>query len=949
MESMGKNEFPLGVFESFEANGTLFHREKLSPEALDDREDDFWGFSNENSKDICETNVKIGAWMDSLKVCNEKMEYFNFERSDNEQKRSILVRHNFRDCNSPKMDENLNKQLLIDIPLSPESQKKNELCSYLQLMNMNNTDKKTVSAIQNRRSNRVKNLKIMSEKKRMEQNLLEEFKESLEKKSFVELGLDVKESFDLSERFQFKIDAIPDDVLRKIQDFDEIIIDVYGRDIKERLENENKNNNNVKKRLLKKNKKKDVKINQKYRKSLRSCINLNDVTIKSLALKEKIKKIKSLRSCVNLNNVGIKSLTLNERKIRDIKRKKLEKLIRFNKKEVRKIKKKREIKMNKERINNNKKIKKKVKIIKDENVEPKIRMDKDILIENDSPKIIIQKQQILAQPNDTKEICEPRKLYSPKTARLLMISRLSKDLKNSFDIDDEITKKNGAELNEKIEYKKVQRSLSFNQDKTPKKRRKISCSIEPYIPDSTQNLDESISSISPASLKKLSFKPEKLNKQTPPKNSFNIIDLSQNSYNCWEEHNYMKLSPEDEHFNKEFLLNESSSSSELSTDVVSYKEIPVILEQKINSNKNENTDDCFDISNSIRIDYAKGKVLGAHYIGYNLVLVQEQLVSFWTQSPLGNMLGAQNLWVSKGSVQRLPLDNNYTKCKESRQVVVNFDNKSCAYIELWTKEHKSEKRELPLADVFATVYFWTNSQQELNKKLLQLANIKGNIEDVQYVVLRNSRKIIVSWVENHSPSSLTTTITCYTLSPDYQAVLNVLEMTSVNHYIRSLHTMGDYGNFVVGFGENILILWELEYGEVFETVEINQKYANPKLLWLERDRGLLFFVQYHSFQRILMLVAVNGYSKESKRLQVFRIPIGYDELKGLCVDNNMLGAVFENGLICWNIKTGDEIIAELSSHSNLMPSNKHVIEIRSDVVEVSHFQSYFLTNFDLQT
>lgn len=57
------------------------------------------------------------------------------------------------------------------VPLSPENQKKIELCQYLKLMNMNPIDKRTIHLQQNRRSSRVKNLALLTEKKELERKL----------------------------------------------------------------------------------------------------------------------------------------------------------------------------------------------------------------------------------------------------------------------------------------------------------------------------------------------------------------------------------------------------------------------------------------------------------------------------------------------------------------------------------------------------------------------------------------------------------------------------------------------------------------------------------------------------------------------------------------------------------------------------------------------------------
>lgn len=81
------------------------------------------------------------------------------------------------------------------------------------------------------------------------------------------------------------------------------------------------------------------------------------------------------------------------------------------------------------------------------------------------------------------------------------------------------------------------------------------------------------------------------------------------------------------------------------------------------------------------------------------------------------------MWITKGSIQRLST-NKHCIFKEALEMVVSTES-SVAYIELWTKEHQSAFREGPVADVFAIVYYWKNGQTGLDKKVLQLENIKG--------------------------------------------------------------------------------------------------------------------------------------------------------------------------------------------------------------------------------
>lgn len=90
---------------------------------------------------------------------------------------------------------------------------------------------------------------------------------------------------------------------------------------------------------------------------------------------------------------------------------------------------------------------------------------------------------------------------------------------------------------------------------------------------------------------------------------------------------------------------------------------------------------------------------------------------------LGNVLGSQDMWIPRGHTQRLVLNN---KCiqKDSKEMVF-CSEANVAYMELWTKEHKSDIREGPVADIFITIYFWRQRQNGIEKKVLQLENING--------------------------------------------------------------------------------------------------------------------------------------------------------------------------------------------------------------------------------
>lgn len=128
------------------------------------------------------------------------------------------------------------------------------------------------------------------------------------------------------------------------------------------------------------------------------------------------------------------------------------------------------------------------------------------------------------------------------------------------------------------------------------------------------------------------------------------------------------------------------------------------------------------LTHEIDIYEKNGPVYNSYYINGVLIIVQELLITFWKQTALGNILGAQNMWLPHGNVQRISLERGCIN-KRSSEMILSSEN-SVAYIELWTKEHESKYRECPIADIFATIYFHRGHGMP-DKKVLQLENIKG--------------------------------------------------------------------------------------------------------------------------------------------------------------------------------------------------------------------------------
>lgn len=142
------------------------------------------------------------------------------------------------------------------------------------------------------------------------------------------------------------------------------------------------------------------------------------------------------------------------------------------------------------------------------------------------------------------------------------------------------------------------------------------------------------------------------------------------------------------------------------------------------------------------------------------------------------------------------------------------------------------------------------------------------VSDVQYIVLRNSRNIVVSWVETRDDTKKNV-VHCYCFAPDYQTVISIREIDTIDHHVSSLHNIEgksfwyhisktnikipypvtDCNNMIMGYGEEHITLWNLEYGYVVATIEIKGPVSTnyQKCIWTKCDRVMNFLKKISIF------------------------------------------------------------------------------------------------------
>ncbi|XP_056629611.1 putative leucine-rich repeat-containing protein DDB_G0290503 [Diorhabda sublineata] len=869
-------------------------------------------FKDENG--TSQNSTKVSTIMENnIRVSEQKLSAYD-DQSKKTEMPSSKISQSDRSFTSENKSDNTD-----EVPLSPETRKK-ELCHYLQLMNP--SDKKEILILQNRRSSRVRNL---AEQKQFQEKLKEinndnekDKTESIEKsvtlKSFKELNVHINKLEDeekLDKTFKHFVFPFPPEHLSEVvNDFDTVMYKLIPK---------------LKRFCSYKN----IPYLTKNNTQVRSLRSHNTITKKSTE-KKQISKKNRTRKSKSVPPSSIKSRQNSPVSTRSTRY-----------------------------VSPSKSISSQCEIISvgdnhdDDNVDVDQIMDDMIDFEklsDEHKKCLIESRILSTKP------FQPS--YNSKTIGLNVISPLYGFSKTDTNEISKICEK----------YKK---SISSGFVNNICKELKDSTVNVTNIQKNNDNEDKNnkleTSQVSGGNTYVI------LNIHTP-NSSEDITQTSEHSSNSsFQDHDYASCPSKnsESHDNDDLEINTLTGNHlEVNTKTISQNSKFEILPYKksdgtkslhkslqCNSRKrnklvNSTMPHEWDIGTSlkptlkrqshyIKISRENGCILKAFYIGYNLIICQEFLVSFWMQTPLGNVLGSQNMWIPRGQTQRMVLNNRCLQ-KDSMEKVICLET-SVVYIELWMKEHKSEMRQGPVADVFVTVYFWKQRQNGLDKKVLQLENINGFADDVQYCVMRRLPKIIVSWHStcDESVSPRKTFIHAYQLASDYQTVSNIFDIEPVSHYVSSLHNIDDFDDLIMGCGENKITLWNIEFGHIIATIELNEIKTPLSTLWVKCDRGFLFALQ-QCVDRELRLIAINGINHSWKKLASYFPPEGFDRLKGVCIENGLLLSFYDQGILCWNAETG-EPIEEINTEHDLILSGVHIIRLEDDQVIVKHVLAHLLS------
>lgn len=334
---------------------------------------------------------------------------------------------------------------------------------------------------------------------------------------------------------------------------------------------------------------------------------------------------------------------------------------------------------------------------------------------------------------------------------------------------------------------------------------------------------------------------------------------------------------------------------------------------------------------------ANGEVLAVYYHVDKLIVVQQELVSFWGCSKMAALLGLSQELVPVGQCKRAQADSPVDPSNSQR---LGFNENEPFYLEPRARNLDEDfARACPLASLYVNCYYLAEkdendeaedgtgdeSQSVLRMKSLQLDSVRSEISDVLFMPLPNSRYFMLCWHEQHSTESDFRTGLCkYSLTPDLETLASIREFPSVTQKITGLRCTDDK---LIGLGATTVAIWNTVNGCLVFTVDLKMDIQVPLATYVhtENDESALFLVQLcpspsGNDQRKLIKVLGINMGKRSWHL-VHSYEVALESQSILCESSTLNAA---SSLHCATFRSGELLALSLDDLTTCITNHERL-------------------------
>lgn len=322
-----------------------------------------------------------------------------------------------------------------------------------------------------------------------------------------------------------------------------------------------------------------------------------------------------------------------------------------------------------------------------------------------------------------------------------------------------------------------------------------------------------------------------------------------------------------------------------------------------------------------------GEVQMVFYAVNVLIVVQQELISFWECSKLASLLGLQQELQQLGQLKRAQSDSPVDPTNLNR---FGFNEDDVFYLEPRARNlDEDEARLCALASIYVNCYFVGVSEDDkdtpcLRMKSLQLDSVRSEISDILFTPLPRSRYFIICWHEHLAGNENRTGLCKYSLTPDLETLASIREFPTVSQKIVSLKCMDE--DRLIGLSSTTVTIWNYDNGCLQFTVELGMEIQTPLATFVHSEQGdsALFVIQMcpssggNPARKTIKILAINMNNRSWHLVQSYDVSL---ESSSILNESSTLN---EPGLHCTTFQSGELLAISLDDLTTYFTNHKRL-------------------------
>lgn len=322
-----------------------------------------------------------------------------------------------------------------------------------------------------------------------------------------------------------------------------------------------------------------------------------------------------------------------------------------------------------------------------------------------------------------------------------------------------------------------------------------------------------------------------------------------------------------------------------------------------------------------------GEVQMIFYTTNVLIVVQQEMISFWECSKLASLLGLQQELQPLGQLKRAQNDSPVDPTNLNR---LGFNENEAFYLEPRARNlDEDEARLCPLASIYVNCYFvGANDENKdtpcLRMKSLQLDSVRSEISEILFTPLPRSRYFIICWHELLAENEHRTGLCKYSLTPDLETLASIREFPTVSQKILSLKCVD--GERLIGLGRTTVTIWNYDNGCLEFTVDLKMEIQTPLASFIHSEQGesALFIIQIcpsageNLTRRTIKILAINMSKRSWHLVQNYDV-----SLETSCILSES-STLYGPGLHCTTFQSGELLAISLDDLTTCFTNHKRL-------------------------